>query len=118
MTRVLFVCGKARKRSPTAFEVARGWSCLEPDFAGLSKDADELIMAEHVAWADVIMVMEPRHKQRLKNAPGGMLTDTKVVTLGIPDRFEFMDDVLVDRLREILRHHFGPPDFGAKKEAL
>lgn len=112
MTRVLFVCGKARKRSPTAFEVARRWSCLEPDFAGLSKDADELITEEHLAWADVIMVMERRHVKRLKTVPGQMRPGTKIVSLGIPDAYELMEDALVDRIERGLTHHFGPPDIG------
>lgn len=40
MSRVLFVCGKARKRSPTAADVAgRRFGCAT-DFAGLSNEAD------------------------------------------------------------------------------
>jgi predicted protein tyrosine phosphatase len=41
MLRALFLCGKARIRSPTAADLAARLGGMEVDFAGLSEDADE-----------------------------------------------------------------------------
>jgi len=58
--RVLFVCGRARARSPTAEQVFSRVSGLETASAGVSDDADEPVEADHLAWAETIVVMEPR----------------------------------------------------------
>ena len=39
MKRVLFVCGKARVRSPTAAQVFANWEGIRTDFGGISTDA-------------------------------------------------------------------------------
>ncbi|MDF2232778.1 phosphotyrosine protein phosphatase [Albimonas sp. CAU 1670] len=96
MTRVLFICGKARRRSPTAAAVAAerlGW---ETDFAGLSADADERAGPGALGWADVIAVMETSQLARLKRQLGGALKGKRVVCLDIPDRYAFMQPELVE----------------------
>lgn len=110
MMRVLFVCGKARHRSPTAAHVAQRWSVLEADFAGLSRDADEAATPELLDWADVIMVMETRQKKRLRSRFDPPRSDVKVISLDVPDKYGLMDQELVGILDRKLRHHFGPPD--------
>lgn len=95
MTRALFICGKARRRSPTAADIAAGWG-VETDFAGLSADADERLSAEQIDWAEVIFVMERRQKARL--ARQFALGSKRVVCLNIPDRYPFMDPGLIARL--------------------
>jgi len=105
--RVLFVCGKARMRSPTAADIVSGWEGIEADFAGLSNDADERISSEHVDWSDLIVVMEARQRKRLLQLFGTRLARKRVVILDVPDRFGYMDPELVDlispRLRDLLR---------------
>ncbi|MEM9343544.1 MAG: phosphotyrosine protein phosphatase [Pseudomonadota bacterium] len=103
MTRVLFLCGKARQRSPTAADVAMGFDGVEADFAGLSADADELVSAEQIDWADVIAVMERRQVKRLKQQFGTRLKAQRVVCLDVPDRYAFGDPALVSLLEGKLR---------------
>lgn len=102
MTNVLFICGKARKRSPTAAAIAASEFGLPTDFAGLSTDADERLNAEHLAWADMIVVMEKRQLMRLKRQAGMSLKARKLVWLDIPDTFGFMQAELVDLLKRRL----------------
>jgi predicted protein tyrosine phosphatase len=116
MTKVLFICGKARKRSPTAVEVASNWPELLADFGGLSKDADERVTQEQLEWADVVMVMEHRQKARLRNIMGPLPSHTKAISMNIPDNYDFMDETLVDILKRKLTHHFGPPQISAGHE--
>ncbi len=98
----LFICGKARMRSPTAADIIGAIEGIHTDFAGLSTDADEKLSSEQVAWADEIFVMEKRHKKRLVELFGGMLKDKKIKVLGVPDKYSYMDPALVDILRSKL----------------
>ena len=105
MTRVLFLCGKARARSPTAAALAAELPGVDADYAGISTDADEPLSADHIDWADLICVMERRHKKRLSDRFAARLRDKRVICLDIPDRYAFMDDALIARLRPALRRH-------------
>ncbi|NUB44791.1 phosphotyrosine protein phosphatase [Fertoebacter nigrum] len=100
--KALFICGKARIRSPAAAEIATRLGA-KADFAGLSKDADERLSAEQLEWADVICVMEARQAQRLKTLFGPHLRGKRVVVLNIPDRYTCMQDSLVALLEPKIR---------------
>ena len=56
---VLFLCSRNRRRSPTAEEVFRDWPGVETASAGVNADADSPVTPELLAWANVVMVMEP-----------------------------------------------------------
>lgn len=96
--RILFLCSRHRLRSPTAEQVFREWPGLETDSAGLAPDADSPLSAEQVAWADLILVMENSHRRRLQSRFAGPLKGKRVVVLGIPDDYDFMQPELVDLL--------------------
>ena len=97
--RLLFLCSRNRLRSPTAEAVFAGYPGVEADSAGLSPDAEVRLSAEQVEWADVILVMEDVHRERLKRAFGSLLGKKRVVVLGIPDEFAYMDPALVEMLK-------------------
>jgi len=96
--RVLFLCSRNRLRSPTAEQVFRAWPQLEVDSAGLSPDADTLLSAEQMEWAELILVMEAAHRRRLQARFGRHLHGKRVVVLGIPDDYDFMQPELVELL--------------------
>lgn len=108
MTKALFVCGKARMRSPTAADLARDKWGIETDFAGLSNDADEKLSLEQVEWAEVIFVMERRQRTRLTSLFSAALAGKKVIVLNVPDRFGYMEPELVTLLEERFTRYFGP----------
>lgn len=93
--RVLFLCSRNRRRSPTAEQVFGGYPGVETASAGLADDADEVGGPEHLAWAGLIIVMEPVHRRRLQQRFGSQLRRTRVAVLDIPDKYEFMDPDLV-----------------------
>jgi predicted protein tyrosine phosphatase len=99
MKRVLFLCSRNRLRSPTAEAVFAGYPGVEVDSAGLSPDAELRLSAEQVEWADLIFVMETVHRERLNKTFGSLLSGKRLVVLGIPDDFEYMDPVLVEMLK-------------------
>ena len=99
MIRVLFICGKARSRSPTAAQIFSGLKGVQTDFGGLSRDADDALSADQIDWADRIIVMEHRHRIRLSDRFGRQLAGKSVITLDIPDKYAFMQPELIRELQ-------------------
>ncbi|MEZ0307126.1 MAG: low molecular weight protein tyrosine phosphatase family protein [Ramlibacter sp.] len=95
MRRLLFVCSRNRLRSPTAEQVFASRPDVETDSAGLAADAETVLSADQVEWADVIFVMEKSHRSKLNQRFRKQLNGKKVVCLDIPDDYEFMQQELV-----------------------
>jgi predicted protein tyrosine phosphatase len=98
MIRMLFICGRARSRGPTAAQIASQWDGVRADCAGLSNDADDLLSVEQLEWADIIFVMEPRQKIRLTQQFGAMIRGKRIINLDVPDLYSFMEPELVEIL--------------------
>ena len=93
----LFICSRNRLRSPTAERMFFGKLGLEVRSAGTERDADNAISSDDIDWAEVIFVMESRHKKRLQQMFGALLAHKRFV-LGISDDYEFMQPELVTML--------------------
>jgi predicted protein tyrosine phosphatase len=100
MKRVLFLCGKGRQRSPTAEQVFADHPGWETDSAGLSADADQFVSAEQIEWATHIAVMENRQLARLRKAFPKLVSGRKVISLDVPDDYEYMQPELVELLKQ------------------
>ena len=70
-------------------------------------DARPALTPELVAWADVIFVMERAHERRLRQRFGRHLRDQRVVCLGIPDDYAFLDARLITILEGRVPRHLG-----------
>jgi predicted protein tyrosine phosphatase len=103
--RVLFLCSRNRRRSPTAERMLANRPDVEVASAGLAPDADEPVSPEALEWAQLIFVMEPVHRRRLARHFGKHIRHAKVVCLDIRDDFAFMDDALVALLEQRTRSH-------------
>ena len=104
--KVLFVCSRNRRRSLTAeklFADVPGW---EVRSAGTEEGARIKVTAGHLGWADTIIVMEKRHKERLRQKFPEAFAGKECVCLFLADDFEFMEPALVDALREKMRTQF------------
>lgn len=95
MKRILFLCSQNKLRSPTAEAIFAGHPGLEVDSAGLNHDAVQPLSEEQIAWADLILVMEKCHRNRLTRRFQSSLAGKRVVVLNIPDNYEFMDSELI-----------------------
>lgn len=62
---------------------------------GTAPDADVVASADLIEWADLILVMEPAHRKRLNRDFAHLLRNKRVIVLGIPDRYEYLDPELV-----------------------
>lgn len=98
--RILFVCSRNRRRSPTAETLFKDYPGVAVSSAGLKSDADEVLTPEDLEWAEIIFVMEKRHKAELSRRFMVHLRDKRVVVLGIPDRYAYMDSELIEVLQK------------------
>lgn len=99
MQNVLFICSQNKLRSPTAEAVFAEIPGLEVDSAGLNHDAVVPLAPEQVAWADLIFVMEKAHREKLTRKFKRHLNRQRVIVLGIPDNYAYMDPALVEILK-------------------
>ncbi len=99
-THVLFVCSRNQWRSPTAEQVWRRHPALSVRSGGTSPNAKHPVTASDLAWAEVIFVMEDKHKSRLLAEYRQILEDKPIHVLDIPDEYRYMDAELVDLLRQ------------------
>lgn len=97
--RILFLCSQNKLRSPTAETIFAGHPAVEVDSAGLNNDAVVPLSEEQVRWADLIIVMETAHRNRLNRKFKKALAGKRVAVLGIPDDYDYMDPALVALLR-------------------
>ncbi len=104
MVHVLFVCSRNRLRSPTAEDTFANWHGVETASAGTDHHAPSPIDAEAIDWAEIIFVMERAHRMRITKRFGQHVRNKRLVVLGIPDDYGFMDPALV----AILQRKVGP----------
>ncbi|MDP1588344.1 MAG: phosphotyrosine protein phosphatase [Prosthecobacter sp.] len=97
--RILFLCSQNKLRSPTAEAIFSSHLAVEVDSAGLNNDAIVALTPEQVEWADLILVMEKAHRNRLSRKFGHLLSGKRVAVLNIPDEFDFMDPELINLLK-------------------
>lgn len=99
MKRLLFICSQNKLRSPTAETVFSGYPGIEVDSAGLNNDAVVPLSDEQVEWADIIIVMEKCHRNRLNRKFKHVLAGKRIAVLNIPDEYGYMNDQLVGLLK-------------------
>ena len=97
--RILFVCSENRLRSPTAAAVFSEYEGVEAISAGTNADCETPVSGDLIEWADVILVMENSHRNKVAKKFRPLLKDKKLSVLHIPDDFDFMDPLLVRILR-------------------
>lgn len=97
--KVLFICSRNQWRSPTAEKVWRSHPRLSVRSAGTSPNARRHVSPEDIAWADVVFVMEEKHKSRLVAAYARLLEHKPIHVLDIPDEYKYMDPELVEELQ-------------------
>jgi predicted protein tyrosine phosphatase len=99
-TNVLFVCSRNQWRSPTAEQVWRKHPALSVRSAGTSPNARHPVTAADLSWANVVFVMEEKHKSRLVAEYRRILENKPIHVLDIPDDYKYMDTELVELLRQ------------------
>ena len=96
MKNLLFICSRNQWRSPTAEKIYSKDPRVNVRSAGTSPRAKRTLNAKDIAWAELIFVMEHKHKDRLKAQYSKLLLHKKVIVLDIPDAYQYMDEELVE----------------------
>ena len=99
MQNILFICSRNQWRSPTAEKIYAKDPRMNVRSAGTSPKAKKTVNAKDIAWAELIFVMEYKHKERLKTAFGKLLQYKKIIVLDIPDEYQYMNETLVELLQ-------------------
>ncbi|MGH1350310.1 MAG: low molecular weight protein tyrosine phosphatase family protein [Methyloligellaceae bacterium] len=97
---LLFICSRNQWRSPTAEQLWRKSPEHNARSAGTSPKAKRTVNAGDIVWADIIFVMENKHRSRLQaNFPAPLKYKT-IHVLDIPDEYQYMDPELIEILQE------------------
>ena len=96
---LLFVCSENRLRSPTAEAVFSEYDGVNAIGAGTNKDAATTVSGDLIEWADVILVMEGSHRNKISKKFREQLKGKKLCVLDIPDNYDYMQPELVQLLR-------------------
>ena len=91
-------------RSPTAETLFRKHADYSVRSAGTRDKARRRVTAKDLQWADIIFVMEQKHKQRLKATYGSLLQYKTLHVLDIEDNYQYMDEELVRLLTHSIEH--------------
>jgi predicted protein tyrosine phosphatase len=98
-TKLLFICSRNCIRSLTAERIFSGIPGIQVRSAGTQPDARIVITEGSIGWADLIFVMEKSHLNRLRLRFSEALEGKRIVTLLIPDEYEFMQPELIEELQ-------------------
>lgn len=115
--KLLFICSRNRIRSLTAEKVFARVPGLQVRSAGTQPDARVVVTRGHIGWADILFAMEASHAARLRRKFGEELDGKQIVTLHIPDDYEYLQPELIDELLGKVPFHVGlpaswqPPEF-------
>jgi len=102
---LLFICSKNQWRSPTAELLFKNHALHNARSAGTSDKARVKVNAKLLDWADVIFVMETKHRDILKLLFPSAIIGKPVKILDIADNYKFNDPELVDILKVSLAEY-------------
>lgn len=96
--KVLFVCSMNQWRSPTGEKIYADRPLIHARSCGTNKNARKRVSPKDLKWADVVLVMEEKHKQRIVSEFPGEMRFKETHVLNIPDNYKFMDPELIDEI--------------------
>ena len=102
---LLFVCSKNKWRSRTAETIFKTCSEINVKSAGTHEDARIKLTEKHLLWADIVFVMENKHRQIIKQKFPEKFDTRKFIVLHIPDEYKYMDEELILTLKTCVNQH-------------
>lgn len=108
--KLLFVCSQNKLRSLTAEKYFEDFPLYQVRSVGTQPEARIVVTEGHLGWADIVFCMEKSHLNRLRRKFPEALRGKRVITLNIPDKYEFMDPDLLDEFRAKLSPYVTLPE--------
>jgi predicted protein tyrosine phosphatase len=102
---LLFICSKNQWRSPTAELLFKNHTIHSARSAGTSDKARIKVNQQLIAWADIILVMERKHRRIVEQNFTESIEDKPIIILDIEDIDQFNDPELIDILRISLQDY-------------
>ena len=102
---ILFVCSQNKRRSLTAEKIFNGVNGHNVRSAGTEKNSRIKVTPGLIGWADMIFCFEKKHLRRLRDKYSDEISGKDIVTLNIPDDYEYMDEELQDILRSYVEEY-------------
>lgn len=96
---LLFICTINRMRSCTAETIYGTNPAYKVKSAGIDPSAPRQVTAELLRWADKIFVMENMHRAFITEKFPEIDLSHKLIVLGIPDCYYYMEPELIDLLK-------------------
>ena len=104
---VLFICSRDQWRSPTAEQIFLKHPLMSVRSAGTSPNARHKVSADDIRWANVIFVMEEKHKSQLVAEFSRMIEGERIHVLDIPDEYKYMGPELAEQLEPSVTAIYG-----------
>lgn len=107
----LFVCSANKQRSKTADDYfSSKFPELHFDSAGTNlkicqKEGTNALNDDMMEWADLVFVMENKHKELIVKSSGDAYSQ-KIVVLNIPDVYQYYQKELITTLEEKVARYF------------
>ena len=108
--KLLFICSQNKIRSLTAEHMLQGVLGLAVKSAGTEPNSRIRVNEGHIGWADLIFVMEKKHRRILEENFPEALVRKSIICLNIPDVYRYLEPALRDELRAGLSQHIELPD--------
>ena len=107
---LLFICSRNKWRSRTAEDLYRNVPGYAAKSAGTEPGARQRVTEGLLGWADLIFVMETRHRDYLQAKFAEAISGKRVICLRIPDDFTYNDPDLIDLLKANLSPYLPLPE--------
>ena len=113
---ILFVCGRHQWRSPTAEAIYRRDPRVQIRSAGVSSKSRHQVKDKDLDWADLVLVMERKYKARILGTFRDHPNLPPIISLDIPDQYEYMDEQLIALIQQGTEFHL-KQEFGIESSA-
>ena len=100
--KLLFICSRNKWRSRTAEDLFRDLPGHTAKSAGTEPGSRQRVTAGLLGWADLIFVMEAKHRDYVRDKFPEAIADKKVVCLRISDDYIYNDPDLIELLKSSL----------------
>ena len=107
--KLLFICSQNRIRSLTAEHMLKGLPGYAVKSAGTEPNSRIRVNEGHIGWADLIFVMEKKHRRILEENFPAALNGKQIICMHIADIYRYMEPDLVDALKAGLTQHIELP---------
>lgn len=104
---VLFICSRNQWRSPRRSRCSAAIPALASVPPAPAATPKKSVSCGLLQWADVICVMEQKHKDRLMAEYRRIIENKSLHVLDIPDDYRYMDPELVRQLEELVPEVLG-----------